>query len=382
MTSQRFGGEGNKDPASSPSSDSEDICFINEVGVTRYYVHRIHEEELVTSPDESINNSRCDSSALQETKSEQVIRFQNLGDFEAAHSSTGSGQEAQETGTFQLADVNNDVLKNQYIEVFHEGLTQDVSESFKNESELVTVSSTSLDQRQENICEWSKDKNKFRRSTCQDKEKKSQMLYPFSNENRSSPEYKNEDSVQSIFLKCSPKPVVTSDDKEVEFSKDSLNISAHEIKSSVHLNLKEVKKDEFFSKSHEQSSYVRLRPPLVATVGASADSGTGDCGSAEIQTETFPSFQPLSSERLSVLNTDNKTSGIKNSKQIVKPFTKESLGRVENRSVQLVRDYGFQPRRKTSVEDGSVLPKKFEPFPAKLYGRPLEEIDNFIYDEV
>lgn len=73
------------------------------------------------------------------------------------------------------------------------------------------------------------------------------------------------------------------------------------------------------------------------------------------------------------------------SKQIkaqVKPFTKESLDRLENKTVQLVREYGFQPRRKLSVEDGSVLPGKYEPFPSKLYGRPLEEIDNFIYDEV
>lgn len=66
----------------------------------------------------------------------------------------------------------------------------------------------------------------------------------------------------------------------------------------------------------------------------------------------------------------------------VKPFTKESLDRLESKTVQLVRDYGFQPRRKLSVEDGSVLPGKFEPFPSELYGRPLEEIDNFIYDEV
>ncbi|XP_068893811.1 sodium channel protein 60E-like isoform X4 [Tenebrio molitor] len=65
----------------------------------------------------------------------------------------------------------------------------------------------------------------------------------------------------------------------------------------------------------------------------------------------------------------------------VKPFTKESLERLERKTVQLVREYGFQPRRKLSVEDGSRLPAKFEPFPAKLYGRPLEEIDNFIYDE-
>lgn len=66
----------------------------------------------------------------------------------------------------------------------------------------------------------------------------------------------------------------------------------------------------------------------------------------------------------------------------VRPFTRESLDKHESKTHQLVRDYGFQPRRKLSVEDGSVLPGKFEPFPARLYGRPLEEIDNFIYDEV
>lgn len=66
----------------------------------------------------------------------------------------------------------------------------------------------------------------------------------------------------------------------------------------------------------------------------------------------------------------------------VKPFTKESLERLQRKTIQLVREYGFQPKRKLSVEDGSQLPGKFEPFPTRLYGRPLEEIDNFIYDEV
>ena len=74
--------------------------------------------------------------------------------------------------------------------------------------------------------------------------------------------------------------------------------------------------------------------------------------------------------------------GGKGFKTQVKPFTRESLERMENKTVQLVKEYGFQPRRKVSVEDGSVLPGKFEPFPSRLYGRPLEEIDNFIYDEV
>ncbi|XP_065166604.1 sodium channel protein 60E isoform X3 [Atheta coriaria] len=71
----------------------------------------------------------------------------------------------------------------------------------------------------------------------------------------------------------------------------------------------------------------------------------------------------------------------KNQKAQVKPFTKESLERLERKTVQLIKEYGFQPRRKLSVEDGSRLPAKYEPFPKKLYGRPLEEIDSFIYDE-
>lgn len=48
----------------------------------------------------------------------------------------------------------------------------------------------------------------------------------------------------------------------------------------------------------------------------------------------------------------------------------------------MVREYGFNPRSKVSVEDGAMLPKKFEPFPEHMYGKPLEEIDNFIYEEV
>lgn len=75
-------------------------------------------------------------------------------------------------------------------------------------------------------------------------------------------------------------------------------------------------------------------------------------------------------------------SGSSGGKVQVKPFTKKSLDRLENKTVQLVREYGFQPRRKLSVQDGSILPGKYEPFPKSLYGRPLEEIDNFIYDEV
>ncbi|CAH1110115.1 unnamed protein product [Psylliodes chrysocephalus] len=96
---------------------------------------------------------------------------------------------------------------------------------------------------------------------------------------------------------------------------------------------------------------------------------------------------PESSVELDVFNPQKRLSDplrpppSKNRTQ-VKPFTKESLEKLQKKTVQLVREYGFQPRRKLSVEDGSRLPAKFEPFPTKLYGRPLEEIDNFIYDEV
>ncbi|EZA62324.1 Sodium channel protein 60E [Ooceraea biroi] len=133
----------------------------------------------------------------------------------------------------------------------------------------------------------------------------------------------------------------------------------------------------------------RLRPPLAGTVGTSADSGTGDSGSAEIQADIVTP-QTASGDILDLSNVSksnggkspgSRTPGSKGGKQTVKPFTKESLEKLENKTVQLVREYGFQPKRKMSVEDGAVLPNKFEPFPDNLYGRPLEEIDNFIYDE-
>lgn len=63
-------------------------------------------------------------------------------------------------------------------------------------------------------------------------------------------------------------------------------------------------------------------------------------------------------------------------------YTEKSLEKQESRHVQLVREYGFHPRSKVQVVDGSLLPRKFEPFPSNMYGRPLEEIDQFIYEEV
>jgi hypothetical protein len=63
-------------------------------------------------------------------------------------------------------------------------------------------------------------------------------------------------------------------------------------------------------------------------------------------------------------------------------YTEKSQEKSESRHVQLVREYGFHPRSKVQVEDGSLLPRKFEPFPSHMYGKPLEEIDQFIYEEV
>nr|XP_032292108.1 sodium channel protein 60E isoform X3 [Drosophila virilis] len=68
-------------------------------------------------------------------------------------------------------------------------------------------------------------------------------------------------------------------------------------------------------------------------------------------------------------------------KQQVVAYTQKSQVKHETRHIQLVREYGFHPRTKASVEDGDVLPRKFEPFPEDMYGKPLEEIDTFIYEE-
>uniref|UniRef100_A0AAG5D3G5 Uncharacterized protein n=1 Tax=Anopheles atroparvus TaxID=41427 RepID=A0AAG5D3G5_ANOAO len=69
-------------------------------------------------------------------------------------------------------------------------------------------------------------------------------------------------------------------------------------------------------------------------------------------------------------------------KHQVVAYTEKSQDKHESRHIQLVREYGFHPRSKVQVEDGALLPRKFEPFPDDMYGRPLEEIDNFIYEEM
>lgn len=73
---------------------------------------------------------------------------------------------------------------------------------------------------------------------------------------------------------------------------------------------------------------------------------------------------------------------IKGAPEQVVAYTERSQVKHETRHIQLVREYGFHPRSKTTVNDGSLLPRKFEPFPENMYGQPLEEIDTFIYEEV
>uniref|UniRef100_A0A8D9EUG6 Sodium channel protein 60E n=2 Tax=Cacopsylla melanoneura TaxID=428564 RepID=A0A8D9EUG6_9HEMI len=75
------------------------------------------------------------------------------------------------------------------------------------------------------------------------------------------------------------------------------------------------------------------------------------------------------------------TSATRTSQVQVKPFTKASLDKKSRRNRATIRDYGFQPRNKLSIQDGAILPQKYEPFPNNLYGKALEEIDQFIYDE-
>lgn len=66
----------------------------------------------------------------------------------------------------------------------------------------------------------------------------------------------------------------------------------------------------------------------------------------------------------------------------VRPFTRESLEKINLRTRNLIRDYGFLPRRSPNIPDGAQLPMKYEPFPNELLGKPVEEIDQYVYEKV
>ena len=64
------------------------------------------------------------------------------------------------------------------------------------------------------------------------------------------------------------------------------------------------------------------------------------------------------------------------------PFTRESLEKIHLRTSNLIRDYGFLPRRAATLIDGAALPSKYEPFSPDLLGKPVEELDQYVYDKV
>ena len=66
----------------------------------------------------------------------------------------------------------------------------------------------------------------------------------------------------------------------------------------------------------------------------------------------------------------------------VRPFTRESLEKINIRTNNLIRDYGFLPKRSPNLADGAQLPAKYEPFPPNLLGRPVEELDQYVYEKV
>ena len=66
----------------------------------------------------------------------------------------------------------------------------------------------------------------------------------------------------------------------------------------------------------------------------------------------------------------------------IRAFTKESLEKINLRTANLIRDYGFLPKRSAHIEDGAQLPMKFDPFPPDLLGKPIEELDQFVYEKV
>lgn len=66
----------------------------------------------------------------------------------------------------------------------------------------------------------------------------------------------------------------------------------------------------------------------------------------------------------------------------IRAFTKESLEKINLRTANLIRDYGFLPKRSAHLEDGAQLPMKYEPFPQELLGKPIEELDQFVYEKV
>ena len=110
----------------------------------------------------------------------------------------------------------------------------------------------------------------------------------------------------------------------------------------------------------------------------------GKSQGTNILVSTFFSYD----ENKILLNEDFGLSGLPGSlkahaiKWEVRPFTRESLEKINLRTSNLIRDYGFLPRRSPNLLDGAQLPAKYEPFPPELLGKPIEEIDQYVYEKV
>ncbi|XP_034935360.1 sodium channel protein 60E-like isoform X2 [Chelonus insularis] len=417
MTSRRVEGEGSsRAPPSPSSSESDDNGFINRPRVIGLYMKNLSREELDSLAEEGIYGSTGNPSTSKKgINTDRTVRTLSSSSsttsstsFSAAFTSSKASQPFE-----KLSHTDRNLRESHRVRAAEpEGNDREADKNRSQMDERREESRSSLEH-EESRKRWRSSQNSGEdESLTKHSEDDSSRFSPsgyeiFDQEEEDSSErtirqygedsepdvveniqdtFNREDDYLDagpqtlpdsslLFLKCAPKSQVV-DDKFTDHDVDQFD-----------------KSEEFGVRLHFRSQdSTRLRPPLVSTAGTSADSGTGDSASAEIHPDSVEILQQSSTNVENQISNLRETkvldsassvsvSGSKTGKHSVKPFTKDSLDKLENRTIQLVREYGFQPRRKTSVEDGAVLPNKFEPFPSELYGRPLEEIDNFIYDE-
>ncbi|CAM1295429.1 Uncharacterised protein r2_g457 [Pycnogonum litorale] len=90
----------------------------------------------------------------------------------------------------------------------------------------------------------------------------------------------------------------------------------------------------------------------------------------------FLEIQPAD-ESPSLTRSNSKSLG----RPVIRLFTEDSQYKVDNREATALKEYGFIPNRLPTIEDGSLLPSRLKPFPKEYYGKPIEEIDHFIYEK-
>lgn len=452
MTSRQSGSEGYKSPTSPPSSSSEDDGFTNRPRVAGLYVKNLSREELddlakegIYGPTGNPNDRPKDSGSQRSLDLPSTSRDFNGQDHSRKVTSKTPQPHRRRTRTRDASGLSENLVRRDH----HGSLTmdRDPARRLENRPEQLSKEKTShgfpaawreplgsntvaaasggsfmdvpvteeesrkatVSRQFEEDIQRSEEISSGIHSTtviAGSQETETIRLSPSLYAGLNTPEYDDSLLLSQICSTITTK----SDDKDAPYGSPTSSLS-NGIKQSIistQMNsdvdnsrveevsspTTEMRETRISSESKRNGiraqDSTKLRPPLAVTAGTSADSGTGDSGSAEIQVDVVTSPQISSGDFLDVsaLKMRGKSpgsvtpSGKDNGKQTVKPFTKKSAGKSEKRTVQLVRDYGFQPKRKRSVEDGAVLPNKFEPFPNNLYGRPLEEIDSFIYDEV